>query len=138
MLADDEAQLALYEQLQLVGGEDVRGIRDGDGDRLVGHAQRERVEAARDALGDEARGLAVDHAAFERGVREAELVGERLGDLVFVHEAVLDEELAEPLLRRGALGDRLRELVPVEPALAQKDLPELLAEALAECRPVAR
>ena len=76
-------------------------IRDCDFDARAVTVERERTEASRVFLfGQELDDLGVDLGAAEVDDREAELLGEHVGERAFAEQVELDEEVAESLARR--------------------------------------
>ena len=123
---DDEADLKPQREPEVVGGHHVGrvGDRDDHGSVLV-QSDRQRGEASRDVLGQEARrgGDEVEAAQLEE--LEAVLLGEGLCDRRGGRDVVAEQDLAEPAALGLLLGERGRELLGGDDAVAQEQRAEL-------------
>ena len=99
LVVDDEPDLEAEDEPEVVGGEHVGRVGDGDHDDVVREGDRQSAEPPRHRLGKEARGRRIDVGARELQVLETVLLGQRGGDLSGRREAVPDEDLAEPAPR---------------------------------------
>ena len=123
-LRDAEADGYVERESDLLRLERVRGISDGDEQRLVGEPlDGKRAEAAREAFGQSLRHLVVELAA-ELEERQLVLLRERAGDLRGRGVAALDEDLAETLVRHPLLGERGVELLVGHVPVADEERPE--------------
>ena len=96
-LGDGEADVVAERQAQVVGSADVRGVGDGDEQKVVGEEPHgDGLVAERQLLLEKGRGVAVGLRLGEVDVLEPELVGERYCKVRARHPAVADRDLAEP------------------------------------------
>ncbi len=91
----DRLDVVAGHELDVVHGEDVRRIGHGDGDRGAGLVDREDVVFARDVARNELDDAGVDLEVLEVDRRHSELLAQALGDVLFGHEAELDQSLTE-------------------------------------------
>ena len=104
LVDDDQRDRAAELHPQLVADADVRRVGDADQQMIVvirEEADRDRVEVARVARGEQLDCLGVDLGRVEVDELEVVLLGERAGDRRGLDPAPLDEELTEP--EAGAL-----------------------------------
>ncbi len=89
--------------------------------------RRHRAEPARVVFGEQRDDLGIDLGAAQVDDRQAELLGEHVGERALVEEVELDEQVAETLARRGLLGQRVTQLVLGHEAAADQQLSEWTA-----------
>ena len=123
---DDEADLKPQREPEVVGGHHVGrvGDRDDHGSVLV-QGDRQRGEASRDVLGQEARRGGDEVEAGQLEELEAVLLGEGLCDRRGGRDVVAEQDLAEPAALGLLLGERGRELLGGDDAVAQEQRAEL-------------
>jgi hypothetical protein len=101
---------------------------DDDLELPVGPGEREDEVLLDEVFGDELGvDLLGDAVAGEIDVLHAELVGEGLGDLLFLDEAGLDERLAQALAGGARLGGGGLHLLGLDHAPSDEDFTEFLA-----------
>ena len=93
--------------------------------RCVGNAP----QPAGVLLGEQRDDLGIDLGAAEVDDVEPELLGEHVGEDALAEETELDEDVAEPLARRGLLRQRVAELVLGDEAAADQQLAERAADS---------
>ncbi len=121
-----EAHVEPEGEAEVVGGEDVRRVGDGDEDELVAQeADREGLVAARVLLRQQPRHLGVDLHRAEIEVLEVVLLGQEPGHVAGGDPAPRDDDLADPVPASILLGERLLELLGREHALAQEQRADL-------------
>ena len=91
-------------ELDVVEADDVGRVGGGDGDLGAVALQHEHTAALGDGAGEQTHGLRHDHGATEVDERQAEGLGERLGDLALGRVAGRDDDGAEA--RAGLAGRR--------------------------------
>ena len=93
-----EAHVEPEREAEVVGGEDVRRVGDGDEDEVVAQeADRDGLVAARVLLRQQPRHRRVDLHRAEVEVLELVLLGQEPGDVAGGDPAARDDDLAEPV-----------------------------------------
>jgi hypothetical protein len=114
-----ELDVALEEARDLVVGEQVGGVGHGDAEAARTLLEDHGAETARLGLGQTVGHLRLDREVLEVDVRNLELAGQRVGDLLLRDEALVHEhppELAAALL---LLVEGVRQLLLGEQPLLQ-------------------
>src|SRR5919108_6467196 len=122
-LGDDEAKRVRQPGLQLLDDHGC-GVGDGDDELVAVETHGQGAAALADLRVEERRVPRVPARRVEVDVLEAVLVGERARELLLVDPGMAEEDVAEPSLRRLALGQRLDEAVGREEAPPEQDRAE--------------
>ena len=137
MRDDRQLDVQAEREPEVVGGDDVRGVGDGDEDLIVSEeADGECAVAERELLREERRCRRVDVLAREVEVVEVVLLGERARDRRTLHPAVVDDDLAEPATRLLLLRECQLQLLGRQQGVADEERAQL--RALTDTREVCR
>src|SRR5581483_9105292 len=92
---DDGLDVEAGHELDVVHGEDIRGVHHGDGQRRADAAERQDLIALGGFVGDELDHRRVNFEVGEIDGRHAVLAGEEVGNLFVGEEAQLDQHGSE-------------------------------------------
>ena len=124
---DDRAHLGAGDRADVVDREHVRRVGHRDDEPAVLPADRDRLVAAGERLGDERRDRTVDRAVVEVDELEADLAGQGADELRFGDGPRLDQEAAERLAAPGLFGQRRVELGVGEQSFVYEQAPSGVA-----------
>ena len=113
---------------QLVREEDVARVGDRDARVAVADGERKCVEPASRLLRQKQRELGTELPFVDQDVAKPELLCERTRDVLLVHRGGLHQVRPEPNAASPSILERPRQLVMVEPALAQQNLAEAFTD----------
>jgi len=100
---DHHLDVVAGDELEVVDGQDVRRVRDGDDEGRAGPVYRNHTMALDDLLRHQGDDLPIDVELGEVDGRNAVLLGQELGEVIFLDGPHLDERVTQALARFSAL-----------------------------------